>query len=307
MPFQPGRLVAVAKRGGVVVARDEVVTAGAPHAIGLTPDRDATLADGKSLTFVTADAVDSAGVVVPGADNLISFQVSGGSLAVLDNGRQESAENYQASSRTAFNGKALAMVRSGQGSSAITVTARAPGLQTGTDTIATTGARLGIAPAASSVPQPQAPPAAAAVTADASYSGASSTILAAMLDGNGSTRWSNYYNKSATALLPAVSRAHASEWVSFSGLEGAPISSVQASFVIDSSHALPAAISVSYWNGTAFAPVRDARIQWATESGRPTRVTFTPVSTGRIRLDLTSRSPGTTRGFLGITEVAAGR
>jgi beta-galactosidase len=305
VPFQPGRLVAVAKRGGVVVARDEVATAGAPDAIRLTPDRNTTAADGKSLTFVTADVVDSAGVVVPGADNLISFEVGGGSLAGLDNGRQESAENYQASSRTAFNGKALAMIRSGQGSAAIKVTARAPGLRTGTATIAATGARLGIAPAAGPVPEPPAPPAAAAVTADASYSGASSTIPTAMLDGNGSTKWSNYYNKSATALLPAVSRAHASEWVSFSGLEGAPISSMQASFVIDSSHALPAAISVSYWNGTAFAPVSNARIQWATESGKPTKVTFTPVSTGRIRLDLTSRSPGTARGFLGITEAAA--
>ncbi|KJK33560.1 hypothetical protein UK23_45605, partial [Lentzea aerocolonigenes] len=110
-----------------------------------------------------------------------------------------------------------------------------------------------------------------------------------------------------TALLPAVSRAHATEWVSLSGVEGAPVGSVQASFVIDSLHGLPAAIAVSYWNGRAFVPVRNTRVQWATESGKPTRVTFTPVSTGRIRLDLTSRAPGTTRGFLGITEVLAGR
>ena len=262
-------------------------------------------ADDRSLTFVTADVVDSAGVVVPGADHLISFQVGGGSLAGLDNGRQESAENYQASSRTAFNGKALAMVRAGQGSAAITVTARSPGLQTGTATIAATGARPGRAPVAGPVPSP--PAAAAALTADASYSGAPNTIPAALLDGNGSTRWSNHYVKAATALLPAVSRAHAAEWVSLSGLEGAPVRSVQASFVIDSSHALPATITVSYWDGRAFVPVRDARVEWATESGRPTRVTFTPVSTGRVRLDLTSRAPGTTRGFLGITEAAAGR
>ncbi len=163
VPFQPGRLVAVAKRGGVEVARDQVATAGAPHAIRLTPDRNVVKADDRSLTFVTADVVDSAGVVVPGADHLISFQVGGGSLAGLDNGRQESAENYQASSRTAFNGKALAMVRAGQGSAAITVTARSPGLQTGTATIAATGARPGRAPVAGPVPSP---PAAAAPVGD---------------------------------------------------------------------------------------------------------------------------------------------
>ncbi|WP_231114985.1 DUF4982 domain-containing protein, partial [Lentzea aerocolonigenes] len=162
VPFQPGRLVAVARRGGVEVARDEVVTAGAPHAVRLTPDRNTTTADGKSLTFVTADVVDSAGVIVPDAENLISFQVGGGSLAGLDNGRQESAENYQVSSRTAFNGKALAMVRSGPGSTAITVTARAAGLQTGTATITATGAPHGIAPAAGPVPGSPAVPDAAA-------------------------------------------------------------------------------------------------------------------------------------------------
>jgi beta-galactosidase len=151
------------------------------------------------------------------------------------------------------------------------------------------------------------PPAVAAVAADASYSGAPSTIPAAMLDGNASTKWSNYYLKAATALLPEVSRAHAAEWVSLTGLEGAPISTVQASFIVDTSHALPATVSVSYWNGTAFVPVRNARVEWATESGRSTRITFAPVSTSRIRLDLTSRAPGTTGGFLGIAEAAVGR
>lgn len=69
----------------------------------------------------------------------------------------------------------------------------------------------------------------------------------------------------------------------------------------------PATISVSYWNGTAFVPVGDPRIEWATGSGQPTRVTFTPVSTNRLRLDLTSRAPRTAKGFLGIAEMSVGR
>ncbi|MCF2435876.1 hypothetical protein LV779_21330 [Streptomyces thinghirensis] len=56
-----------------------------------TPDRDSVAADGRSLVFVTAEVVDRRGVVVPGAEHLISFDVAGGSLAGLDNGRQESA------------------------------------------------------------------------------------------------------------------------------------------------------------------------------------------------------------------------
>lgn len=304
VPFQPGRLVAIAKRGGVEVARDEVRTAGEPHAIRLTPDRRVMKAGGDSLTFVTAEVVDRAGVVVPDADDLMSFQVSGGSLAGLDNGRQESAENYQSSSRTAFNGKALAMVRSGQSSSVITVTARAPGLRTATTAVVAVGGRPGRAPAAEPAPAPAPPPAPAA---DASYSGASTTIPAAMIDGNASTYWSNHYLKRATGLLPAVSRAHATAWVSLAAPEGSPVSSVQASFLTDASHALPAAIVVSYWNGREFVPVRDAKVEWATEPGKPTTITFAPVRSDRIRLELTSSAPGTTRGFLGISQASVGR
>ncbi|KJK34566.1 beta-galactosidase, partial [Lentzea aerocolonigenes] len=300
VPFQRGRLVAVAKRGGVEVARDEVRTAGDPYAIRLKADSG----DGRSLAFVTAEVVDSAGVVVPDAANPITFQVANGSLAGLDNGRQESAENYQASSRTAFNGLALAMVRPGTGPAGTTVTARAPGLRDGIATFGTNGAVFGSGP----VPEAAGPVGVtAASAADASYSGAPNTVPAAMLDGNASTYWSNYYLKTATGLLPQVSSAHAADWVSLSGLEGAPIRSVQASFLVNGSHALPATISVSYWNGTTFVPVGDPRIEWAPGPGQPTRIAFTPVSTGRLRLDLTSRAPRTTTGFLGIAEMSVVR
>ncbi|KJK48452.1 beta-galactosidase, partial [Lentzea aerocolonigenes] len=300
VPFQPGRLVAVAKKNGVEVAKDEVRTAGEPYAVRMTPDRRVTKADGKSLTFVTAEVVDRAGVVVPDADDLISFEVRGGSLAGLDNGRQESAENYQARSRTAFNGKALAMVRSGQ-SSVITVTARADGLRTAATTVVATGGRPGLPPVVAPAPAPRPT---AAPAADASYSGTRTTIPAAMLDGNVSTYWSNYYLKRATALLPAVSRAHAMDWVSLPVTGDREVSSVRATFLADTSHALPASVVVSYWNGRAFVPVRDAKVQW---SGNDVSIGFTPLSSERLRLDLTSAAPGTDHGFLGVSEAVAGR
>jgi beta-galactosidase len=304
VPFSPGRLVAVARRGGVEVARDEVATAGAPATIRLTPDRKVIAADGTSLSFVTADVVDSHGVVVPGADNAISFQVRGGRLAGLDNGRQESAENYQSSTREAFNGKALAIVQSGQNAGLTTVTARSPGLRTASTSILTTGSRSG-PQTEELVPQRQTeagPPA-----ADASYSGSPGTVPAAMLDGNtASGGWSNYYYKQATALLPPVSRAHAEEWVSVSGLGPQPLGTVTAYFTTDATHALPASIEATYWNGHGFVPVRNPRIEWATGSNQPTRITFEPVRTSRIKLTMTSRAPGTTTGFLQIAELTFG-
>ncbi|MBP2479593.1 beta-galactosidase [Crossiella equi] len=320
VPFQPGTLTAVAKRGGVEVARDELATAGAPHAIRLTPDRRHTPADGDSLTFVTAEVVDRTGVVVPGADTALSFQVEGGTLAGLDNGRQESAENYQSRTRTAFHGKALAIVRAGTNSRTLRLTATAPGLRPGTATIQTTGARPGPAAPEPAAPEPTAPEPtapeptasaelapAAAPLADASYSGARDTIPAMMLDGNPATAWSNSYRKRATALLPEVSRAHAAAWVSVSGLGDGPIGSVQATFTADAGHALPASVQVASWDGRAFVPVRNQQITWATQSGQPTRITFDRVRTDRIRLELTSRAPGTGHGFLRIAELTTGR
>jgi beta-galactosidase len=306
VPFAPGRLVAVAKRGGVEVARDEVATAGAPAAVRLTPDRKVLAAGGRSPAFVTAEVVDAHGVVVPGADDAIAFHVSGGSLAGLDNGRQESAENYQASSRTAFNGKALAIVRAGEFAGPVTLTARAAGLRTATATVFATG-RPGRVPASPPVPAPPAPPGPLVPPADASFSGSPETVPAAMLDGITTTGgWSNHYTKAATALLPPVSRAHASEWVTVTRPAGERTGSVEAYFTVGGPYALPAAITVSSWNGTRFEPVRGVRIDWATGTNQPTRITFDPVRTTRIRLDLTSSAPNSTTGFLQIAELVPG-
>lgn len=141
VPYAPGELKAVARRDGKVVATDVLRTAGAAHAVRLTADRTSLAADGRSLVFVTADVVDSRGVVVLDAEHLISFEVTGGSLAGLDNGRQESAERYQASTRTAFHGKALAIVRSGTEPGVLRVRASAEGLRTGTAKVRTTPSR----------------------------------------------------------------------------------------------------------------------------------------------------------------------
>jgi beta-galactosidase len=75
VPFAPGKLVAVARSGGREVAREELDTAGAPAAVRLTPDKRKIAADGRSLSYVTVDVVHANGVLVPGADDAISFDV----------------------------------------------------------------------------------------------------------------------------------------------------------------------------------------------------------------------------------------
>jgi beta-galactosidase len=305
VPFAPGTLKAVATRDGKVVATDVLRTAGRPATVRLTPDRRTITADGRSLSYVTADVVDARGVTVPGADDLLHFTVTGGSLAGLDNGREESAENYQAPYRTAFNGKALAIVRSGRAPGPVTVTVTSPGLRPATTVIRTTGGTPGAA-AATPAPVRPAPAAPAPVSADASYSGAPGTVPAAMLDGDTTSGgWSDYYYKSATALLPAFSLARPRDWVSLSWPAARTVGTLTPYFTVGGGRALPATVEVSYLRGGRYVPVRHLRVAWAAGSNQPTTIGFDPVRTTSVKLEMTSRAPGTPDGFLQIAELGA--
>ncbi|MEU0726579.1 glycoside hydrolase family 2 TIM barrel-domain containing protein [Streptomyces sp. NPDC006140] len=302
VPYAPGELKAVARRDGRVVATDVLRTAGAPHAIRLTPDRTSLAADGRSLVFVTAEVVDRRGVVVPDAGHLISFDVANGSLAGLDNGSQESAERYQASTRTAFHGKALAIVRSGTRTGRVTVTARADGLRTGTASVRATPAR-DRAETDPPVFKPEHPAPVTYPHADASYSGRPDTLPAAMLDGDPATGWSNGFFKQATALLPAFDGARTEDWVSVDFGRTRGFDRVDVSFTVDATHSLPASIEVAVWDGRAWRAARDTTIDWATASGAPTVITFAPLRGSRIRLTLTSRHPDEARGAIRISRL----
>ncbi|MFH9570963.1 glycoside hydrolase family 2 TIM barrel-domain containing protein [Streptomyces sp. NPDC017454] len=304
VPFEAGELKAVARRDGRAVATDVLRTAGAPHAVRLTPDRESVAADGRSLVFVTAEVVDRRGVVVPGAEHLISFDVAGGSLAGVDNGRQESAERYQASTRTAFHGKALAIVRSGTRPGTVRVTARADGLRTDT---ATVRARRAESRATTPAPEfrPEHPAPVDLPHADASYSGRPDTLPAAMLDGDPATGWSNGFHKAATALLPAFDGARAEDWVSVDHGRRRAYDRIEASFTVDAAHTLPATVEVAVWDGRAWRAAEGTRTDWATESDAPTVITFDAVRGSRVRLTMTSRHPDEAEGALRISRLEA--
>jgi beta-galactosidase len=301
VPFAPGELKAVARRNGRTVATDVLRTAGAPHAVRLLPDRDTLPADGRSLVYVTAEVIDARGTVVPGADHLLTFTVDGGSLAGVDNGRQESAERYQACTRTAFHGKALAIVRAGTSAGRLSVTATGPGLHPATVKVRTSHAPGAATTAPARFAPGPAPAAPGDPQADASYSGAPHTVPAAMLDGDPATGWSNAFSKSATALLPAFSGARAADWISVAWAAPRSIGSVTVAFTVDATHSLPATVTVSHWDGDRFVPARDQAVSWASASGGPTVITFARLHTDRIRLDLTSARPGSADGAQRIT------
>ncbi len=442
VPFEEGTLTAVATKDGQEVARDELSTAGAPYTLRLTPDNKVITADGKGLSFITVEVVDSNGIMVPSASNLINFTVTGGTLVGVDNGRQESAEGYKTSYRQAFNGKMLAVVQSTKTPGPITITTTSSGLLPATVTVysvpETGGSELvaiepvyvrtmldvapilpetieaiyadgstkslsvkwdefekdsnaqcgiytlegevegediqaeaviavydvaaiesystvtaaGSKPALPTIvrlvyndgvdrfvpvtwdpidPEDYQSPglftvegtvdetaikaqASMRVTddvvvdqniaqlesplnpaADASYSGTQDTLPAAMIDGDeASGGWSNYYNKSATALLPSFSEARPSDWVSLIWPNLQRVDNLSIYFAINN---MPQSIKVSYWDGNTFIPVSNTDIDWATEMNQATTVTFSPIATTQLRLDMT------TNDFLRIFEL----
>ena len=137
--FEPGTLLAVAKNRGRVVARDELRTAGAPARIVLVADRTRVAPVWDDVVHLTAKIVDQDGVLVPAANNSVSFSVSGpGVVAAVDNGDNSSHESFQASQRRAYQGLSFAMIKAKSSPGRITITASSPGLERGSVNIQVT-------------------------------------------------------------------------------------------------------------------------------------------------------------------------
>jgi beta-galactosidase len=120
------------------VSTDEVRTAEAPARIVLVPDHRVIKADGADLSFVTVKIVDKNGTLVPRADNLVNFEISGpGFIAGVDNGSEISHESFKANHRKAFHGMALAIIQSNGKGGRINLKATADSLSSGSVIIET--------------------------------------------------------------------------------------------------------------------------------------------------------------------------
>ncbi|WP_426061769.1 beta-galactosidase GalB [Hymenobacter sp. B1770] len=136
VPYTPGTLQAVSRKGGQTVLTRTIRTAGPAAKIELTADRNKLRADSKDLSFVTVRVLDAAGNPVPDAAHLVRFSVSGpGLIAGVDNGYQASLESFKADSRKAYNGMALAIIQTTAKAGQITLNATADGLAPATVTL----------------------------------------------------------------------------------------------------------------------------------------------------------------------------
>jgi beta-galactosidase len=134
--YEPGTLKAVSRKDGKVVLTKLIHTAGEPAKIELSADRKLIKADGKDLSFITVKILDKDGNVVPDADNLVDFKISGPAfVASVDNGDPVTHDSFKVSYRKAFHGLALAIVQAKEKAGAVTFTATSKGLPAATITL----------------------------------------------------------------------------------------------------------------------------------------------------------------------------
>ena len=124
--YAPGKLVAVAKKNGKVVARHQIETTGEAVALKLVPDAENWHADGKDLMHVRIYAVDKKGrrvlnVKDAKAFDKLTFTVKGdANIVAVDNGNIASDELHigktqleKSIQRNLFQGSALVILRAG--------------------------------------------------------------------------------------------------------------------------------------------------------------------------------------------------
>jgi beta-galactosidase len=111
--YEPGELKVIAYKNGKKWATDIVKTTGLPAKLMLQPDRSKITADGQDLSFISVTIADKDGLLVPRSKNQIEFEIEGpGKIVALDNGDATSFEPFQANERSAYNGRALVIIRS---------------------------------------------------------------------------------------------------------------------------------------------------------------------------------------------------
>jgi len=109
--YAPGELTAVAYRAGVEVGRTSLVTAG-PTTLTARVDRTELRADDTDLAHVEIEFRDADGVLVTTADASVSVGLEGPvALAGFSSANPSTTERFDATTRTTFDGRALAVLR----------------------------------------------------------------------------------------------------------------------------------------------------------------------------------------------------
>ena len=136
VPYSPGELSAVGVNDGKEVETNKLQTSGEATQLKLVADRTEILANGQDLSFVTIEVKDKDGKLQPNAENRLQFTVEGpGIIAGMDNANLKDVDSYIGSSRKAWHGRALVVIRSTKNVGYIKLTVSSLGLSDAITTI----------------------------------------------------------------------------------------------------------------------------------------------------------------------------
>ena len=149
--YEPGAIEARGIKDGKVVMTARRETTGAPATIRLSADRSEIAADNEDIALVRVEVLDAAGRVLPTADNLIKFRISGeGRFLGVGNGDPNCQESDKEPQRSLFNGLAQVIVQANTTPGTITIEAYTedfPGPKLPTTRISVTTRKVQLRPA----------------------------------------------------------------------------------------------------------------------------------------------------------------
>ena len=113
MPWQSGRIIAIAYNNDTKVAEHELITAGNPHKIMLNTDKEIISTDNDDVCHIEGVITDSLGNPCPLANNEITFNLkSGGVILAVENGNLNDHYNPKGNVIKAYKGRSLLIVQS---------------------------------------------------------------------------------------------------------------------------------------------------------------------------------------------------
>ena len=137
VPYESGELVAVAYDGdGREIGRDTLTSAGRDLRLAVAAEETDLLADGADLAHLTIAFTDAGGTVRPLTDREVTVTVEGaGELLGAGSANPITTDAFRAGRFTTYNGRGLAVVRSGLDQGEVTVTVQALGVDLVTVTL----------------------------------------------------------------------------------------------------------------------------------------------------------------------------
>ncbi len=136
IPYAPGKLEAVAYRGGNVIGRKTLETVAAPAKLRVTPERAKGKRDRQALHYVAIDILDAQGRIVPDEKRKLSLTIDGpADLIGFGSANPLAVGSFQSRDAETFHGHAMAILRSQGKAGSARIEVRAEGLQGAATTV----------------------------------------------------------------------------------------------------------------------------------------------------------------------------